>query len=107
MFAGFDALVRFACFAQRHHGIHHRLQLPGAHVLEDLDQGLRTLTALSGELQATPGSQGTMAEAMLRRALSLRGVHGSALWLESVEGGRFVQGAGIAAPDERQMKGAR
>ncbi|MGE0159159.1 MAG: GAF domain-containing sensor histidine kinase [Gemmatimonadales bacterium] len=66
-------------------------------VLEDLDQGLRTLTALSGELQVTPGSQETMAEAMLRRALSLRGVHGSALWLETPEGGRFVQGAGVAA----------
>jgi signal transduction histidine kinase len=66
-------------------------------VLEDLDQGLRTLTALSGELQVTPGGAGTMAEAMLRRALSLRGVHGSALWLESREGGRFVQGAGVAA----------
>jgi signal transduction histidine kinase len=66
-------------------------------VLEDLDQGLRTLTALSGELQVTPGSPETMAEAMLRRALSLRGVHGSALWLDSPDGGRFVQGAGVAA----------
>jgi signal transduction histidine kinase len=66
-------------------------------VLEDLDQGLGTLTALSGELQVTPGRQETTAEAMLRRALSLRGVHGSALWLESPEGGRFVQGAGVAA----------
>ena len=66
-------------------------------VLEDLDQGLRTLTALSGELQVSPHSPETMAEAMLRRALSLRGVHGSALWLESPEGGRFVQGAGVAA----------
>jgi signal transduction histidine kinase len=66
-------------------------------VLEDLDQGLRTLTALSGELQVTPGSPETMAEAMLRRALSLRGVHGSALWLESPGEGRFVQGAGVAA----------
>jgi signal transduction histidine kinase len=66
-------------------------------VLEDLDQGLRTLTALSGELQVSPGRQETMAEAMLRRALSLRGVHGSALWLGSPETGRFVQGAGVAA----------
>jgi signal transduction histidine kinase len=65
-------------------------------VLEDLDQGLRTLTAISGELQATGGSRGTMTEAMLRRALSLRGVHGSALWL-AADGGRFVQGAGVAA----------
>jgi len=29
-------------------------------VLEDLDQGLRTLTALSGELQVTPGSPGSL-----------------------------------------------
>lgn len=66
-------------------------------VLEDLEQGLGTLTALSGELQATPGRVETMTEAMLRRALSLRGVHGSALWLARPEGGRFVQGAGVAA----------
>jgi signal transduction histidine kinase len=65
-------------------------------VLEDLDQGIRTLTALSGELQAAGGSRGTMTEAMLRRALSLRGVHGSALWL-AADGGKFVQGAGVAA----------
>jgi signal transduction histidine kinase len=66
-------------------------------VLEDLDQGMRTLTALSGELQVGPGRKETMAEAMLRRALSLRGVHGSALWLATPDGGRFVQGAGVAA----------
>jgi signal transduction histidine kinase len=66
-------------------------------VLEDLDQGLRTLTALSGELQAAGGRDGTTAEAMLRRALSLRGVHGSALWLGTPDAGRFVQGAGVAA----------
>ncbi len=66
-------------------------------VLEDLDQGLRTLTALSGELQSAPAGDETMTEAMLRRALSLRGVHGSALWLATSAGGHFVQGAGIAA----------
>ena len=66
-------------------------------VLEDLDQGLRTLTALSGELQRGRGGDASMTEAMLRRALSLRGVHGSALWLAHEEGGRFVEGAGIAA----------
>jgi signal transduction histidine kinase len=38
-----------------------------------------------------------MTEAMLRRALALRGVHGSALWLTASGGGAFVQGAGIAA----------
>lgn len=66
-------------------------------VLEDLDQGLRTLTALSGELQPRPGHDETMSEAMLRRALALRGVHGSALWLTGPDGGAFVQGAGVAA----------
>jgi signal transduction histidine kinase len=66
-------------------------------VLEDLDQGLRTLTALSGELQASPGRSETTAEAMLRRALSLRGVHGSALWLAGSGHGSFVRGAGVAA----------
>ena len=66
-------------------------------VLEDLDQGLRTLTALSGELQPRPGHDETMTEAMLRRALALRGVHGSALWLTTPEEGAFVQGAGVAA----------
>ena len=66
-------------------------------VLEDLDQGLRTLTALSGELQTSQGRDESMTEAMLRRALALRGVHGSALWLTTPDGGRFVQGAGIAA----------
>jgi len=68
-------------------------------VLEDLDQGLRTLTALSGELQPRPGHEETMTESMLRRALALRGVHGSALWLTTSgsAGGAFVQGAGIAA----------
>jgi signal transduction histidine kinase len=65
-------------------------------VLEDLDQGLNSLTSLSGELQG--GRRGEpLAEAMLRRALSLRGVHGSALWIATGAGGRFVQGAGVAA----------
>ncbi|HET9949540.1 MAG TPA: histidine kinase [Longimicrobiales bacterium] len=82
-------------------------------VLEDLDQGLRTLTALSGELQAARARGETMTEAMLRRALSLRGVHGSALWLATPEGGRFIQGAGVAAlwpfeePPEAAEHGAR
>jgi signal transduction histidine kinase len=82
-------------------------------VLEDVDQGLRTLTALSGELQTAGRRDGAMTEAMLRRALSLRGVHGSALWLTSPPGGRFVQGAGVAAlwpfeaPPEAALESAR
>ena len=67
-------------------------------VLEDLDQGLNSLTSLSGELQGGLREGEPMAEAMLRRALSLRGVHGSALWIATGEGGHFVQGAGGAAP---------
>jgi hypothetical protein len=63
-------------------------------VLEDLDQGLRTLTALSGELQASPARRETTAEAMLRRALALRGVHGSALWLAGRRGRRVRAGCG-------------
>ena len=56
-------------------------------ILEDLDQGLRTLTALSGELQGRGSKEEPIAEAMLRRALSLRGVHGSALYLATDGGG--------------------
>ena len=86
-------------------------------VLEDLDQGLRTLTSLSSELQGAPRSDRSTTEAVLRRALGLRGVHGSALYLRHGEGegdgvggsvrmgvsGRFVHGAGVAAlwPFER------
>jgi signal transduction histidine kinase len=66
-------------------------------VLEDLDQGLNSLTSLSGELQGGLGGGEPVAEAILRRALSLRGVHGSALWLATSDGGAFVQGAGVAA----------
>ncbi|MDZ7780076.1 MAG: GAF domain-containing sensor histidine kinase [Gemmatimonadota bacterium] len=78
-------------------------------VLEDLDQGLRTLTALSAELQGAPRNDESTTEAVLRRALALRGVHGSALYLSTdatdhdvpesavVKGGRFVHGAGVAA----------
>jgi len=93
-------------------------------VLEDLDQGLRTLTALSSELQGGPRREESTTEAVLRRALALRGVHGSALYLSEGAGasdagaidlmdarvgsargraGGFVHGAGVAAlwPFER------
>jgi two-component system sensor histidine kinase UhpB len=78
-------------------------------VLEDLDQGLNSLTSLSGELQGGLREGEPMAEAMLRRALSLRGVHGSALWLATSDGGHFVQGAGVAAlwPFEGAPEAAR
>ncbi len=78
-------------------------------VLEDLDQGLSTLTALSGELQGGLAGDEPMAEAMLRRALGLRGVQGSALWIATSSGGHFVQGAGVAAlwPFEEAPESAR
>lgn len=78
-------------------------------VLEDLDQGLRSLTSLSGELQGGLRGGKRMAEAMLRRALSLRGVHGSALWIAAPSGGHFVQGAGVSAlwPFEGAPEAAR
>jgi signal transduction histidine kinase len=66
-------------------------------VLEDLDQGLRTLTALSGELQQRGRRSEGVPEAVLRRALALRGVHGSALYLTRQDGGSFVHGAGVCA----------
>lgn len=66
-------------------------------VLEDLDQGLRTLTALSGELQRRGRSGEGVPEAVLRRALGLKGVHGSALYLTGGTGGAFAHGAGVCA----------
>lgn len=65
-------------------------------VLEDLDRGLRTLTALSGELQRRGRREEGVSEAVLRRALDLKGVHGSALYLRGDVRG-FVHGAGVAA----------
>lgn len=66
-------------------------------VVEDLDQGLRTLTSLSGELQQRGRRGEGIPDAVLRRALGLKGVHGSALYLASGEGGGFVHGAGVCA----------
>jgi signal transduction histidine kinase len=66
-------------------------------VLEDLDQGLRTLTSLSGELQQRGRRAEGIPEAVLRRALALKGVHGSALYLVGGHGGGFVHGAGVCA----------
>ena len=72
-------------------------------VIEDLDQGLRTLTSLSGELQQRGRRGEGIPEAVLRRALGLKGVHGSALYLTAGTGGAFVHGAGVCAlwPYER------
>jgi signal transduction histidine kinase len=66
-------------------------------VQEDLDQGLRTLTSLSAELQRRGIEGETVPEAVLRRALGLRGVHGSALYLGADGDGAFSHGAGVCA----------
>ena len=49
-------------------------------VQEDLDEGLRALSSLSNELQSG-GPRPRLAEALLERAITLRAVRGSALWL--------------------------
>lgn len=65
-------------------------------VQEDLDEGLRALSALSGELQArTPSDE--LPVALLERALTLRAVRGSALFLESRTDGVAVAAAGDCA----------
>jgi len=66
-------------------------------VQEDLDQGLRTLTSLSAELQRRGVDGESVPEAVLRRALGLRGVHGSALYLAAEGDGGFTHGAGVCA----------
>jgi signal transduction histidine kinase len=78
-------------------------------VVEDLDQGLRTLTSISGELQTGRKRGESIPEAVLRRALGLRGVHGSALYLRASLGGRFVHGAGVCTlwPYEEPPEKAR
>src|SRR5690606_25733200 len=81
-----------------------------------------TLTALSSELQGVPRRDETTTEAVLRRALGLRGVHGSALFLNDTGiaddgrgpagaptgGGRVVRGLGLSAlwPVERPPRSA-
>lgn len=72
-------------------------------VLEDLDQGLRTLTSLSGELQRERRGSDGVVEAVVRRALALRGVHGAALYLMGGEApGTVIHGAGVCALWPRQ-----
>jgi signal transduction histidine kinase len=61
-------------------------------VQEDLDEGLRALSALSHELQPRGPSEG-LPEALLERALTLRAVRGSALFLVA-EGTDAVAAAG-------------
>lgn len=71
-------------------------------VLEDVERGLRALAALSGELQGgRPG--GDVTEALLRRALALPGVRGSAMYDHGAR--RFVRGVGACADWEGVQPG--
>jgi len=63
-------------------------------VVEDLQRGLRTLSALSGDLQRGAARDEAL-DAILVRPLTLPGVRGSAMYL--VEPQRFIRGVGIAA----------
>ena len=63
-------------------------------VQEDLERGVRALSALSGDLQAGDRSDDLLDE-LLRRPLTLPAVRGSALYLR--EGAGFVRGAGACA----------
>jgi signal transduction histidine kinase len=79
---------------------------------EDLDRGLRTLSALSGHLR--PGRGGTFLRDWLDRALTLPAVRGSAMWVRGGGGGGggvVVAAAGACAdwegrPPSNQMSNA-
>lgn len=65
-------------------------------VLDDLRRGLGALSALSGDLQRA-GREQDVLDALLARPLTLAAVRGSALYLVSGDGARFVRGAGVCA----------
>ncbi len=65
-------------------------------VLDDLRRGLGALAALSADLQRREGD-GAVLDALLERPLTLPAVTGSALYLLTDGGGRFVRGAGACA----------
>lgn len=60
-------------------------------VMEDLDEGLRALSSLSAELQPRE-RRDDLPDALMDRALTLRSVRGSALFLDAL-----VPGAGVPA----------
>ncbi len=62
-------------------------------IQEDLDEGLRALSSISGELQSKT-DRPRLARALLDRAITLRAVRGAALWIFDDDGGRFIEGAG-------------
>lgn len=63
-------------------------------VVEDLHGGVRTLSALSTELQYREGDRGVL-DALLDRLLTLPAVQGSAMYVMEHDRGRFVRGAGV------------
>jgi signal transduction histidine kinase len=65
-------------------------------VIEDLQGGVRTLSALSSELQDREGKPDVL-DALLSRLLSLPAVQGSAMYMVEQGAGRFVAGAGVCA----------
>jgi signal transduction histidine kinase len=76
-------------------------------VQEDLDEGLRALSALSHELQPRGPTEGLPA-ALLERALTLRAVRGSALFLATQGVGTAAAAAGSClAWTERPPPGVR
>lgn len=60
-------------------------------IMEDLDEGLRALSALSADLQPRDRTD-DLPDALMERALTLRSVRGSALFLDAL-----VPGAGVPA----------
>jgi signal transduction histidine kinase len=65
-------------------------------VSEELHSGLRTLSALSGHLQA--GGRGEdVSREMLDRAMTLSAVHGAALFVRDGGGIRLVRGSGVCS----------
>lgn len=65
-------------------------------IVEDLQGGVRTLSALSSELQVRHRER-DMLDALLQRLLSLPAVQGGAMFLADHDGGRFVRGIGACA----------
>jgi signal transduction histidine kinase len=65
-------------------------------VVEDLHSGVRTLSALSSELQYRERERDVL-DALLTRLLSLPAVQGSAMYAIEQDSGRFIRGAGICS----------
>ncbi len=65
-------------------------------IVEDLQGGVRTLSALSSELQVRHRDRDVL-DALLQRLLSLPAVQGSAMFLADHDGGRCVRGIGACA----------